>query len=152
MQPPLAQGGMLYAVLLPAVAMGLAFGLAVFPIHALRHRRASRAAKLAGGEHDEREWVRPYSQTAALLDAACTVDKNTVCHGDSYLDILPGRPDVEALLAAAAKEAGQGGVVGVYVGGPMSMNTSVHLAVARLNSAAELSGPYLELHRETVQL
>lgn len=34
--PGSAQGGMLYAVLLPALALGLPFGLAVFPAHALR--------------------------------------------------------------------------------------------------------------------
>lgn len=65
-QPPLyhcrhpsLQAGMLYCGLLTAMALGLPFGLAVFPVHAARYMRAAAAAR-RGGPEAQPELVAPF--------------------------------------------------------------------------------------------
>ena len=50
---------MLYCGLLTAMALGLPFGLAVFPVHAARYLRASAAARRCGPEAQP-ELVAPF--------------------------------------------------------------------------------------------
>ncbi|KAL4437426.1 hypothetical protein ABPG75_004565 [Micractinium tetrahymenae] len=149
------KGGMPYAVLLSALAVGLPFGLAVFPAHAFRkgdtvaqywrHCRAVRQGGKAGEE------VAPYGLCGALADSACVVGDDMVRFGDAALPVQRGRPDIPAVLRSAAAEGT--GAVGVYVGGPRGMMASVHLTVARLNSETRRAGgPRFELHREAVEL
>ncbi|KAI7837696.1 hypothetical protein COHA_008489 [Chlorella ohadii] len=148
------KGGMLFAVLLPAVGLGLPYAIAVFPVHALRYWRAARAVK-QGADGCKAEMVTPYADNSALISNACSVDKCSVSLGDASLEVQQGRPDVEGLLRKAAAEAGPGNVVGVYAGGPPPLMTAVHLAVARLNGGAcsgGAEGAYLELHKEAVEL
>ena len=61
---------------------------------------------------------------------------------------MRGRPDVEAVLRAAAAEGGAKATVGVYAGGPPGLMQAVHLAVCRLNG----EGARYELHNESVEL
>ncbi|PSC73660.1 Superoxide-generating NADPH oxidase heavy chain subunit B [Micractinium conductrix] len=140
------RGGVVYAVLAPAVALGLAFP-AVFP---LRYWRARKAAA-SGGKVTQAESVRPYGRSAALQDSACRVGEACVSVGDTSLRFEQGRPDVTALLCAAGQEAGAGGVVGVYAAGPRPLMTAVHLAVSALNGSGKAEA-HLELHREAVEL
>lgn len=48
-------------------------------------------------------------------------DKCAVRLGDASVEVQQGRPDVEALLGAAASEAGTSSVVGVYAGGELAL-------------------------------
>lgn len=50
---------MLYCSLLTAMALGLPFGLAVFPVHAARYMRAAAAAR-RGGPEAQPELVAPF--------------------------------------------------------------------------------------------
>lgn len=142
------KGGMLYAVLLSALALGLPFGLAVFPAHAFRYWRHCRAARRGGKAAEE---VVPFGLCGALADSACVAGEDVVRFGDAALPVHRGRPDIPAALRCAA--AGADGPVGVYAGGPRGMMASVHLTVSKLNSEARRSGgSRFELHREAVEL
>jgi hypothetical protein len=64
------------------------------------------------------------------------------------IQLCRSRPDVEAVLRAAAADTGAASL-GVLAGGPRALMRAVHLAVCRLNG----EGPaYYELHNETVEL
>lgn len=150
---PPPQGGMVTAVLMSAVAMGLPFALAVFPAHLLRYLAAERS--LARGDAPAAAAV-PYEDSSALADERVVVDAASgavrLPGEGAGLRSVRGRPDVAAYLRTAAGEA-RAGSVGVYTGGPTGLVTSVRLAVAELNDAwAPANDTYFELHEETAEL
>lgn len=102
---------MLYCMLLSAMALGLPFGLAVFPIHAYRHWAAARAAR-AGGPAARAELVAPLQDA---VEDACQLDRGVlrVRGTGTALPLHQGRPDWGALLQEAAEDSGCA-CVGVY--------------------------------------
>lgn len=76
--------------------------------------------------------------TPALTCPAPPQDKCAVSLGDASVEVQQGRPDVEALLRQAAKEAGPGSVVGVYAGGALGWLVLGAGRTCQLRSAAKL--------------
>jgi hypothetical protein len=145
------QAGMLYCGLLTAMALGLPFGLAVFPVHAARYVRAAAAAP-RGGPESQPELVAPFQDN---VDEPLLLDRGTLRLRGSgaALPVQAGRPDFEGLLREVNEESPPScGTIGVYVGGPKGLNTAVQLAVSSLNGRRGVADTYYELHREAVEL
>jgi hypothetical protein len=142
---------MLYCGLLTAMALGLPFGLAVFPVHAARYVRAAAAAP-RGGPESQPELVAPFQDN---VDEPLLLDRGTLRLRGSgaALPVQAGRPDFEGLLREVNEESPPScGTIGVYVGGPKGLNTAVQLAVSSLNGRRGVADTYYELHREAVEL
>eukprot|EP00887_Chlorella_sp_A99_P007397 scaffold2.g7397.t1 len=142
-------GSMVIAVLLSSVALGLGYA-AVWPVHWIRYLDARHAEALG----DAAATVAPYADQAALARERCVVEGPVLRlpgPAGAALKASPGRPDVRAVLRAAAAEAGPGAVVGVYSGGPGPLLLAVRAAVGEVNREA-VGGAWLELHEETVEL
>lgn len=145
------QAGMLYCGLLTAMALGLPYGLAVFPVHMARYMRAAAAAR-RGGPESQPELVAPFQDE---VDEPLLLERGTLRLRGSgaALPVHVGRPDFEGLLQEVSDECPPGcSVMGVYAAGPKGLNTAVQLAVSRLNGRRSTGSTYFELHFETTEL
>lgn len=66
------------------------------------------------------------------------------------LRVETGRPDIAAVLDAAADDSLELGVIGVFSAGPSTMNDQVHLACCQRNSAKQY--PRMEFRRHAFEL